>query len=459
MNLPLKVWILLEVTLVLVSYGAIMPPPWADPKLNPCAKEPLGWQRLYWPPDGKCYKIFQLGPPCPEGMELSPAKSKGGNELYAECRCPPKQALSDTDGKCYPLFNLGPCDIGSYFAPKNVYKNNVTTSNEQIGTCKEIPECSNTNAIYWVRSGKCFQKLTRGPCPKGQLLTVDDNGISTCACNKLKEMKQFRAADDKCYQHFTTGYCRERGHLFLPDQTCGCWNFLPHFHRESQRCYELGTIGPCSRGEMFTVLPKTNSGGCMCRPGNIRYRNNDACHRPFTRGPCEWNQILVNSTTCIPLPCRRGDLYFPGNAFCYKIGSRGPCEKGKVVIFDFETRPSVDGISYNGVCACPTKNCPDVGRLECDRTKGLIRYGEKCFKLYSQGPCSKGEWLSPAREGKELLTEEDKDEGVCECIPGNIQRLKTVGNELLKECLPQTAVLAEFLNRTFGKTEMIETNV
>lgn len=37
-----------------------MAPPWANPKLNPCATQPRGWQLLYWPPDGQCYKIFQV---------------------------------------------------------------------------------------------------------------------------------------------------------------------------------------------------------------------------------------------------------------------------------------------------------------------------------------------------------------------------------------------------------------
>lgn len=40
--------------------GAVLPPPWANPKINPCATQPRGWQLLYWPPDGKCYKIFQV---------------------------------------------------------------------------------------------------------------------------------------------------------------------------------------------------------------------------------------------------------------------------------------------------------------------------------------------------------------------------------------------------------------
>lgn len=51
------VWLLSAVN----ARTAIMPPPWADPSSNPCAAQPRGWQLLYWPADGKCYKIFQVG--------------------------------------------------------------------------------------------------------------------------------------------------------------------------------------------------------------------------------------------------------------------------------------------------------------------------------------------------------------------------------------------------------------
>lgn len=47
------------------SFGAVAAPPWSDPKNNPCANQPAGWQLIYWPPLKKCFKIFQLGYPCP----------------------------------------------------------------------------------------------------------------------------------------------------------------------------------------------------------------------------------------------------------------------------------------------------------------------------------------------------------------------------------------------------------
>lgn len=90
----------------------IVAPPWSDAQQNPCSSEPNGWQLLYWPLDGKCYKIFQKGYPCPDSMELTPGK--GG---IAECQCPPGTAQSPRDAVCYKLFTKGPCDANEYFAP------------------------------------------------------------------------------------------------------------------------------------------------------------------------------------------------------------------------------------------------------------------------------------------------------------------------------------------------------
>lgn len=126
---------------------------------------------------------------------------------------------------------------------KNHLNQNNYRSKQDIGTCKIIPKCPSTNSIYWMRTQKCYQKLTRGPCPKGQLLTMDSNKIPACACNKQKEIEVYRASDGKCYQHFTKGPCKEKGHLFLPGKTCGCHSFLPHYHHHTEKCYELGEYG------------------------------------------------------------------------------------------------------------------------------------------------------------------------------------------------------------------------
>lgn len=54
------VWL---ISLAALTRCAIVPPPWADPTKNPCANQPRGWQLVYWPDDGKCYKIYQVSFP------------------------------------------------------------------------------------------------------------------------------------------------------------------------------------------------------------------------------------------------------------------------------------------------------------------------------------------------------------------------------------------------------------
>lgn len=105
------------------TQAAIVPPPWSDPEKNPCASMPGGWQLLYWPPLKQCFKIFTIGYPCPETMELSPAPNVGKtksarlNAPAAECRCPPGTALSAETNKCHEIFKRGPCEHSAYFAP------------------------------------------------------------------------------------------------------------------------------------------------------------------------------------------------------------------------------------------------------------------------------------------------------------------------------------------------------
>nr|XP_023030160.1 uncharacterized protein LOC111518060 isoform X2 [Leptinotarsa decemlineata] len=449
--------------------AAVMAPPWANPKLNPCASQPNGWQLLFWPPEAKCYKIFQVGHPCPDGMELSPSLSKSGKNLSAECRCTPETAQSATDGKCYALFSLGPCDGGEYFAPDTQYKSE--NSKRQWGVCKQIKNCSDETMVYWPKDSKCYKLLSRGPCPKGQLLTTDPNGnIPVCKCGNQVELKDYRFADGRCYQHFTKGPCLEKGHLFLPDKTCGCHNYLPHYHEGSQKCFELGTLGPCASGQHFQLDPQTHQATCQCKEGYIPYINSTSCFRPFTQGPCPAHHILLDGSTCLPQPCERGYLYFPADRSCHRIGHRGPCPRNRIITYDFNTRPSVDGISYNGICACEKRDCSNeqntnqqtTERVRCDRTKGLIRFGNECHKMYTQGPCFRGSWLVPKRDGREgrqeqeLFSEGWKERvGLCECIPGYRRSIRMVGQKNVTLCMSPTVMLAEYLNGTYTVARVI----
>ncbi|KAL3266190.1 hypothetical protein HHI36_010373 [Cryptolaemus montrouzieri] len=380
-----------------------------------------------------------MGHPCPEDMELTPlATTSGTQNLTAECRCPPKTAEYAPDGHCYQFFTAGPCQKGYYFSPDATQ--DITNFRRKYGVCRQLQECPE-GFVFWPLDNVCYKKFTRGPCPKGLLLTEHEQ-LPSCRCGKDKELRAYRYENGKCYQHFTKGPCQEKGSLFLTNQICGCHTFLPHFHEETQQCYELDTVGPCEKGEVFRIKEKDYVAKCHCKEENIRYLNSSSCYRPFTQGPCPDHYFLVNSTSCMKQPCHRGYLYFPEHKSCHRIGTRGPCPEGKVVTFDFRTRPSVDGVSYNGLCVCEKENCRESNGQTICCEKGWIKYQGKCHKLYSQGPCRRGSWIAPQRAtlGKE---------GACECLPGYSKQWNE-NNEL--ECMPPIVIIAEFLNKTYRST-------
>lgn len=199
---------------------------------------------------------------------------------------------------------------------------------------------------------------------------------------------------------------------------------------------------------------------CLCKPNHVLYKNG-ICYRLHTKGPCENGHMLVNSSTCIPVPCKRGRLYFPQEKTCYKIGTRGPCSAGQIVLYDYNVRPSLDGISYNGVCGCTNimKNagkCMENGSDDCESTPGMVMINKICYKLYTQGPCTAGEWLVAQRTPKSRLWQkESRSKARCECRPGYKRIVES--SEALEElesnalispngCQPPTVSLAKFLN-------------
>jgi len=205
--------------------------------------------------------------------------------------------------------------------------------------------------------------------------------------------------------------------------------------------------------------------GCVCKPDHVLYKDG-LCYRLHTRGPCESGYMLINSSTCVPVPCKRGRLYFPQEKTCYKIGMRGPCPSGQIVLYDYNARPSVDGISYNGVCGC-TNVMRDAGKCasddddddDCESTPGMVRINKTCYKLYTQGPCTAGEWLVAqrmSRNGRLWQKSESRPKARCECRPG-YKRITESSTEALEElesnslilpngCQPPAVSLAKFLN-------------
>lgn len=111
------------------------------------------------------------------------------------------------------------------------------------GICRDPETCKEQGEIYWPRDGKCYPKLSRGPCPRGELLIVGEDGLATCSCSMSGELGRYHWLGNGggCHEHYTKGPCTP-GELFLPGGMCGCHSQLPHYHESSGMCYQLGEI-------------------------------------------------------------------------------------------------------------------------------------------------------------------------------------------------------------------------
>lgn len=264
----------------------------------------------------------------------------------------------------------------------------------------------------------------------------------------------FYEETETCHEFFTKGPCLRTGELFLPSKKCACHQRLPHFHNESNQCYEIGTIGPCPIGHTFIIADKRGQqevslmkAECRCKENYVLWANG-YCYKLYTQGPCETGSFLIDANVCIPNPCEKGRLYFPKEKTCYRIGSQGPCSLHQVVIFDFTTRPSLDGISYNGICGCSgvihnlDQSCTDdeVPKSACDSTPDMIEINKQCYKLYTRGLCGPGQWLEPKKTSSNLRA------ATCVCRPGYTPYEAPLQNGVIG-CQPPAVGLARYLNR------------
>lgn len=128
----------------------------------------------------------------------------------------------------------------------NSYDKSCFRYQRRWGVCRNPEPCGEQSEIYWPKDDKCYPKLSRGPCPRGELLVSDEDGLATCSCSTSGELGRYHWLGNGggCHEHYTKGPCSEPGELFLPGGTCGCHSQLPHYHEPSGMCYQLGELLP-----------------------------------------------------------------------------------------------------------------------------------------------------------------------------------------------------------------------
>ena len=114
------------------------------------------------------------------------------------------------------------------------------SSKKRWGVCRDPDSCANNDELFYPRDGKCYKKYSRGPCPKGELLTIDKEGLASCACSREGDLAKYYSITGSCYEFYTRGPCQEPGELFLPGGKCGCNERLTQYHKVTNMCYQLG---------------------------------------------------------------------------------------------------------------------------------------------------------------------------------------------------------------------------
>lgn len=76
---------------------------------------------------------------------------------------------------------------------------------------------------------------------------------------------------------------------------CGCSTTnLQHYWPADGKCYAHETSGPCEGDLLFSL--RSGDGltpACTCPEDYVSYNGTVQCFKPFSQGPCQWNEWLV----------------------------------------------------------------------------------------------------------------------------------------------------------------------
>lgn len=53
-------------------------------------------------------------------------------------------------------------------------------SSERQGMCVRPQQCADETLLYWPPDGRCYYRLSQGPCYPGSLLDIGSDGLANC---------------------------------------------------------------------------------------------------------------------------------------------------------------------------------------------------------------------------------------------------------------------------------------
>lgn len=163
-----------------------------------------------------------------------------------------------------------------------------------------------TGEVIWPDTGECVTLLTQGPCPIGSWIKLTLPELKpVCEPRPCEEGQALMGDDDLCHMLEAESMCPP-GQSLLNNEfgmaECDCISGTV-YHSLSQACHKPYTQGPCTHGQIIKVLDSEDRGKVECVPN-----------------PCqEENMVMLDAQ------CKVHDTFTTPNGTCYRIGAQGPC--------------------------------------------------------------------------------------------------------------------------------------
>jgi len=257
-----------------------------------------------------------------------------------------------------------------------------------------IPEERLAKIEFTLRElNEIFDKKKHKRGKKGKLSRQDKKTARSCRKKKLL----FSVVDKKCYEPTSSGPCKNNTwFVSVPGKLQGVCRRNPCPGDENPILYDgvcSSLYGSCPGGSRL-YLNKRGVGFCDCDQGYSYSREDDACYKEHTPGPCTQGDTWLRRATpskhrtghkvwgkCVLNKCEEGEVEWKDKK-CYKV-DQGEMfemcvadERGELVLEDnvvtckmvMEGRAVAMGISRS-----------------CRRGRAWSRYRNRCVRVFSRG--------------------------------------------------------------------------